>query len=50
VQPRFASSRGITRLSDRALSDAQTFSRHLALAREAPGGSYTWLASMMEGL
>ncbi|MGS4947582.1 caspase family protein [Meridianimarinicoccus sp. RP-17] len=50
AQPRFASSRGITRLSDRALSDARTFTRHLAIARTAPDGSYTWLASMMEGL
>ncbi|MEM1431224.1 MAG: caspase family protein [Pseudomonadota bacterium] len=49
-QPRFASSRGITRLSDRAISDAQTFYAHLELVREAPDGSYAWLASMMKGL
>lgn len=50
AQPRFATSRGISRMSNRALSDAQTFYNHLALAREAPDGSYTWLAAMMEGL
>jgi hypothetical protein len=50
VQPRFPSSRGITRLSDRALSDAQTFHAHLRLVRTAPDGSYAWLASMMEGI
>jgi len=49
LQPRFASSRGLSRLSDRAISDAQTFFRHLRLAEEAPDGSYSWLASMMEG-
>lgn len=50
IQPRFVSSRGITRLSDRALSDAQTFYNHLRLAREAPQGSYSWLASLMKDL
>jgi hypothetical protein len=49
LQPRFASSRGLSRLSDRAISDAQTFFRHLRLAEEAPEGSYVWLASLMEG-
>ncbi|WP_168201388.1 caspase family protein [Qingshengfaniella alkalisoli] len=48
AQPRFATSRGITHLSDRALSDAQMFYDHLRLARDAPEGSYSWLASMMQ--
>ncbi len=50
LQPRFASSRGITRLSDRAISDAQTFYEHLSLASAAPEGSYAWLVPMFEGL
>ena len=50
LQPRFSSSRGISRLSDRMLVDAQTFFTHLAIAEEAPEGSYSWFASMMEDL
>lgn len=50
LQPRFASSRGLSRLSDRAIRDAQTFFRHLRLAAEAPDGSFAWFASMMEEL
>ncbi|MEM0936224.1 MAG: caspase family protein [Pseudomonadota bacterium] len=48
-QPRFASSRGITRLSDRAMSDAQTFYAHLGLVGDAPDGSYAWLTAFLEG-
>ncbi|PWR04535.1 hypothetical protein DKT77_00785 [Meridianimarinicoccus roseus] len=48
AQPRFASSRGITRLSDRALSDARMFHDHLRMARTAPDGSYAWLAAMLK--
>lgn len=48
AKPRFASSRGITRLSDRALADAQTFQSHVRLAGTAPEGSYAWLASMIK--
>ena len=50
LQPRFASSRGISRLSERALLDARTFLAHLRLAEEAPEGSFAWFASMMEDL
>ncbi|TDL84713.1 caspase family protein [Meridianimarinicoccus aquatilis] len=48
AKPRFASSRGITRLSDRALADAQTFQSHVRLAGTAPEGSYAWLAALMK--
>ncbi|MEM9247593.1 MAG: caspase family protein [Pseudomonadota bacterium] len=50
LQPRFAASRGITRLSDRAMSDAQLFYEHLRLASDAPAGSYAWLGPLFEGL
>jgi len=50
LMPRFSASRGISRLSDRMITDAQTFLTHLRIAEEAPDGSFSWLVSMMEDL
>lgn len=50
LQPRFSSSRGISRLSERMIKDSQRFFTHLRIAQEAPDGSLSWLASMMEEL
>ncbi len=50
LQPRFSSSRGISGLSDRMITDAQTFFAHLGIAEEAPDGSFSWFASMMEDI
>ena len=50
LKPRFSASRGISQLSDRMITDAQTFFTHLRIAEEAPEGSFSWFASMMEDL
>lgn len=49
-QPRYSASRGISRLSDRMIGDAQTFLAHLDIAEAAPEGSFAWFAAMMEDL
>ena len=48
LQPRYSASRGISRLSDRMIVDAQTFFDHLRLVEEAPEGSFAWFASLLE--
>jgi len=48
AQPRFAASRALSGTSSRALADARTFYSHLELMRDAPDGSYAWLAAMMK--
>ena len=50
LQPRFASSRSLSRMSDRMITDAQTFFEHLTIAEEAPDGSFSWFAALMEDL
>ncbi len=50
LQPRFSASRSLSRMSDRMITDAQTFVEHLRIAQDAPEGSYAWFASMMEEL
>jgi len=50
LRPRFSASRSLSRMSDRMLGDAGTFLTHLAIAEEAPDGSFSWFASLMEEL